>query len=303
MSRFRRLFSLVLALFVLVTLFSGCDFFSQDNKDDATAEAESAAEASTTNAQEQTPSLAFQFESSGTTYYLWADNVATDNSVYHSDSDLSWTKDESTFQFKVTSAAAGVVVATYSYGEPPALEKTINANGMTYYLWNNALATLTEVFDASTTLHWDKQNDIYSVSNPQNIEIASFVIPALKQKIVNSESGEVYYCWADGICTFGTEYDPAEGFTWTAPWQGSYIIYSGNYKEGHVVYSEKACSWCRKHLCYYHRTLSKYNGQEELYLCSDCKRDFDDDYHKCSICGLWCSKYDDICDSCRRANP
>ncbi len=299
MRFFKRFLSLGMALSVLAVLLSGCSYFSQ--KVDAEPQTNSA---ETAGGQEQTPSLAFQFESGKTTYYLWSDHSATDTPTYRIDSDLSWVKDESSYQFKVSSAVADVVVAAYSYGEAPALEKAINANGMTYYLWDNALATLTESFDASTTLRWEKQNDIYSVSNPQNIEIASFVIPALKQKIVNSETGKIYYCWADGVCTFKTEYDPEEGFTWTAPWEGTYIIYSGTYKEGHVVYSEKSCSWCQRHLCYYHRTLSDYGGRTELYLCSDCKLEFDDYYHKCSVCGLWCWKFDgDVCENCRRTNP
>lgn len=298
MKQGKRIFCLALALISVLTMLAGCDLLKGDG--------EKAEESIATEATEAGAELGFQFTSDGETYYLWDDGVATTEPTYSSSSNMTWEKDTSKLELVVRNKIVDIVVARYAYRDMPTLEKTLNTNGSVYYLWSDGLGTSSDVYTEDAPYTWNFDNDVYHVFNANGSEVASFEAPQLLQKIYDGDT--IYYLWnsteilkgyTQGICTTTEEFNEGEGLRWTQPWDEYYMIYAGDYTEGHVVYTEHACSSCDVHKIYYTRTVAEGNSLKKYFFCTDCKLRFEDYYHKCPSCGTyWCYKSAEKCDYC-----
>lgn len=188
---------------------------------------------------------------------------------------------------------------------------TVRSGGMSYYCWEDGVATMTDVYDGSSVLYWenDVNNGAYYVKNskgtvameqynelpavPAQTEAATEYDPhqghALEGIVTDTTSGNTYYCWDDGTATMSEQYG-VSGLTWTHPWgQKFFNIYNGISQNGNVVYSEKTCSWCGNHKTYYNSFLRNYYdlSEESLYLCESCHIDLQQHYAKCNKCGYY----------------
>lgn len=295
MKNAKRLFCLLLGLICLAGVLGGCAMTrSLTDREDSPKEVA------------DMPALGFQFNYDGATYYLWDNGVATNDATYSADSNMTWEKNPATLELVVTNKIVGIEVARYAYRTMPSLVKPLNANGSTYYLWDDGLATSTESYTENAPFTWSCTNEVYHVYNSNGAEVASLESAQVIQKVYNGDT--IYYLWDDteeikgytqGVCTTKEEYDPSEGLRWTQPWDEYYMIYSGDYTDGHVVYTEHTCSYCNVHKIYYMRTIAEGSSLSKNFFCADCKLRFDDYYKKCPNCGTyWCYKEQDKCDYC-----
>lgn len=184
---------------------------------------------------------------------------------------------------------------------------TVTDGGVTYYCWEDGVATMSDTYDSSSALFWENDvgNGTYYVKNSKStVAMAQYIeptqaptetVPDPKQGhtvsgiVTDPATGKTYYCWDDGKVSFSEEYEQT-GLTWTHPWgQKFFNIYNGDSNNGNVVYSEKACSWCGDHKTFYYSLIRDcYDLSEEgVYLCTSCHIDLTSHYVKCARCGYY----------------
>ncbi|MCQ2419426.1 MAG: hypothetical protein MJ085_06540 [Clostridia bacterium] len=70
-----------------------------------------------------------------------------------------------------------------------------------------------------------------------------------------------------------------------------------------ILYSERQCDWCDKHLVYYYTFIRYGDNLEGNYLCENCHDELRAFYDVCSVCDYYYVSYNeenltDMCDHC-----
>lgn len=200
----------------------------------------------------------------------------------------------------------------------PSLWMSFSDDTTTYYCWEDGTVSLEKNYDKDTTLYWENDLDdqVVYVSNAVGV-VAQYAYKTLEDvknenkpaeqalvaTVFDTQNNITYYCWDDGSATTTKEWNPGF-YTWTKPWNGEfYNIYNGSSATGRVLYSERSCDWCDKHLVYYYTFIRCGDTLEGNYLCESCHDELRAFYNRCSVCDYYYVQYNeenhtDMCDYC-----